>query len=70
MSRTITTSVVGKSNYDEYLICQQRGHVSGRGTSVGSHYYDTCKHCGTDYWTEHIKHENNVPEPPAPGARP
>lgn len=53
------------TKYAEYLICKQRGHEQASAVLIGTHSYSICKFCGTQYWTELSKHENNVPTPPA-----
>lgn len=51
--------------YDEYLICQHRGHESnGMVISLGDRTTYKCRHCGTSWYTTTKEHEIDVPEPP------
>ena len=53
------------TKYEEYLICQRRGHQSN-GTHEGHEYasWTYCKWCGTRYWntTKVTLHEENIPQ--------
>lgn len=50
--------------YKEYLICKERGHTSQWGTTQGKIIKRKCDFCGTTYWSETVKFEENVPEKP------
>jgi len=51
--------------YEEYLVCQERGHQSNGvhgGHETAS--WTWCKWCGTKYWTSTttVMHEENAPQ--------
>jgi hypothetical protein len=50
-----------KRRYDEYLICQQRGHSESPYQTMGMYPKHMCRFCGTLYWEETITREAGAP---------
>lgn len=59
------------SKYEEYLICNKRGHTADplRGTVSNTVYgaltWSTCRYCGAEFTTKttHEQLERNIPNP-------
>lgn len=54
-------------NYErwaEYEVCKKRGHEASDRVIVTVPPKQTCKHCGTTYWTETVVRESGAPLPP------
>ena len=60
---------MSRTKYEEYLICEDRGHRGTFHYGVDTGQKLKCEYCGTIYWTEYWteertkKHEENVPKP-------
>lgn len=54
----------GRTRYEEYRICQERGHQPSDVQTASVSPQDICQWCGTHYWTEtsSVLKEVMVPE--------
>lgn len=52
----------GLSLYEQYLICQQRGHRADWNSKEAVRPKEQCIYCLTIYWEE--RREENIPMPP------
>jgi len=53
-----------QERYEQYLICQQRGHGPSSYITASVPPKNRCRWCGTFYWTENIKREMGAPPEP------
>lgn len=50
-----------RERYDEYLICQKRGHTPSGFVTAGIPPKQTCRFCGCYFWTETRHREGGAP---------
>lgn len=54
----------GRSRYEEFLICKERGHTASDITLACNPPLSVCRLCGTQYRYDRVLYEQNKPEPP------